>query len=96
MEAQCAATEQREVASSAAFPADPEVLLQELHRNASEFHFVGAKQPGFNLDLLTLFPSFSRMDHWGPEPTKSGRAASTKAFFVHFLELNLKDSLALS
>lgn len=75
------------MASSAAFPADPEVVLQELHRNASEFNLVGAKQPGFNLDLLVLFPSFSKMDHCGPEPTKSGRAASTKAFFLHFLEL---------
>lgn len=87
MEAQYAAIQQSELASSAAFPADPEVLLQELHRNASEFYLLGAKQQGFNLDLLTLFPSFCKTDHWGPEPTKSGKAASIKAFFVHFQEL---------
>lgn len=76
-----------ELGSSAAFAAHPEVQLQELHTNASQFNLVGAKQQGFHLELLTPFPSFSEMDYWGPEPTKSGRAASTKAFFVHFLEL---------
>lgn len=87
VEAQYAAIQQNELASSAAFPADPEVVLKELHRNASEFNLMGTKQQEFNLYPLTLFPSFSKMDHWGAEPTKSRRAASTKAFFVHFLEL---------
>lgn len=76
-----------ELGSSAAFPADPQVQLQELHTNASPFNLGGAKLQGFHLELLTPFLSFSEMDHWGPEPAKSGRAASTKAFFVHFLEL---------